>query len=83
LGGKHSEGDFLDERHAERTPGLANGSKAPLSWTSVTLSDLSARSGRRCAPFAVAARIRHLVTIGRAFGPAAIAPVRITNFPTV
>jgi hypothetical protein len=41
--------EALDDRHAERTPGLANGSKAPLSWTSVTLPNLSARSGRRGA----------------------------------
>ena len=61
---------------AERRLGLANGAKAPLRRIGVAPSNLPARSGPSCAAFAVAARVRHLVTIGWTCGRAAELPMR-------
>jgi hypothetical protein len=56
--GEHSERDFLGDRHAERTPGLADRIESALATLQVAQTRrLHPHSGTSCAAFAVAARI--------------------------
>ena len=56
--GEHSECDFLDDRHAELTPGSADRIEGALETLQAAQTRrLHPRSGARCAAFAVAARI--------------------------
>ena len=56
--GEHSERDFLDDCHAERTPGSADRIEGALETLQAAQTRrLHPRAGARCAAFAVAARI--------------------------
>ena len=56
--GEHSERDFLEDRHAERTPRSADRIEGALETLQAAQTwRLHPRSGARCAAFAVAARI--------------------------
>ena len=58
--GEHSERDFLEDRHAERTPRSADRIEGALAEETLQAAQtwrLHPRSGARCAAFAVTAGI--------------------------
>src|SRR3954454_15096529 len=64
--GEHSESNFLNDRHAERTLGSADRIESALETLQAAQTRrLHPRSGTRCAAFTVAARIRQLVMMFR------------------